>query len=243
MCEGSSCLFEADRYNSRMRNPLLLLSLVVFILAGAAAYYWNKAENLETKPPIVVEAEPQEEEDHSSYATEDWKTWTDSFVSRGVTETYTLKYPRDFDILMGDEARGGFLENPKVTLAFPRDAFQQPKSNYAEAYITLSTDATRTTEVQCYEWPESLQSLSMTRDVGGYTFRGGVGSEAAAGNLYSSKVYRTLVDRRCYEVSLTVHTGNIANYPEGIVSFDEEKAFSILDQVFTSFAVSTSTSR
>lgn len=179
--------------------------------------------------------------DTSTYATHNWKTWNDgSFDKSGATYSgYSLKYPRDFDTFSGEQANGNFVGKPSVKLSFPRDAYASPKTNYGEAYMTVSVDDAKDAVKTCYDNPDTSsaeKTLQNVVTIAGIGFHRAEVHEAAAGNRYDSRVFRVLRGSRCYEAVLTVHTGAIGNYDPGTVAeFDKEKAYSILQKMLATF--------
>ena len=185
-----------------------------------------------------------------SYAPNEWKTWEDDYYSKSTGEnfSYKLRYPRDFDVLRGDSASGGLIGNPVVQLAFPEDAFQTPRTNYGGAYLIISIGTDKPSIDNCYKKPSHMLLLganaepSDTQLINGRIFYTDIFKDLAAGSIYDSKIYRVLVDGRCFEVTQTIHTGNISNYPAGTATeFDQSKAMSILNQILETLTIATST--
>lgn len=178
----------------------------------------------------------------SSYAPDSWKLWQDGVYGNGGAKYsgYQLRYPRDFDVAQGDAAAGGMIGTTLVRISFPQDAFQKPKSNYGGAFLTVSSASDKDSIKNCFVAPSmtsGMVTLSKVVDVNGITYRVGDATDAGAGNLYTSKLYRVVHDNRCYEIALTVHTGNIANYtPSTVVEFDKQKAYDVLQQMLATFS-------
>ncbi len=173
----------------------------------------------------------------SSYASDAWKTYTSGFYDKqtGSYAGISFLYPRDFDLREGESANGGFAGTPMVQVRFPEDAYQVPKSNFGEAYMTVSSGNDQKAATSCFDF-SSLQRMTASvesRTINGTLFKFATTTDMGAGNIYDSWVYRAQYKQRCYEFALTVHTGNISNYPSGtVVQFDQSRAFSILDQIF-----------
>lgn len=173
----------------------------------------------------------------SSYATDAWKTYVSGFYDKqtGSYAGVSFSYPRDFDVREGENASGGFAGTPIVQVRFPEDAYQVPKSNFGEAYMTVSSGNDQKTVSSCFDFSSVQRATASveSRTVNGTLFKFATTTDVGAGNIYDSWVYRTEYKQRCYEFALTVHTGNIHNYPSGtVVQFDQSRAFSILDQIF-----------
>lgn len=216
-----------------------LLVVVVIFLIVSLTYVWvvrkEKSGIPSTNTAVTSEI---------SYAPNEWKTWTDNFYSESSGEnfSYELRYPRDFDVLGGESAFGGFIGKNDVNLAFPKDAFQTPKTNYGEAYLAISVGTDKLSLDGCYENPITGEQFSDTEVINGTMFHSGSIQDSAAGNIYDSKIYRVLVDGRCLEIARTIHTSNISNYPAGTVTeFDQANAISVLDQMIGTLTIATST--
>lgn len=170
-----------------------------------------------------------------AYAPKTWKVWKDGTVSAdGKTYNgYFVSYPRDFDVHSGTDASGNLMGTPRVKISFPEDAFMTPKTNYGEAYMTVSVASDQPSIKNCYANPDqSGSSLVKVETINGITYHVGNLVEPAAGNIYDSEVYRAIEGLQCYEVVLTVHTGNIQNYTPGTVQeFDKKQAFLVLEKM------------
>ncbi len=176
-----------------------------------------------------------------SYAPNTWKVWRDGeFLKNSNTYLgYTLSYPRDFDVYQGDQASGGYTGQAHVKIDFPQDAFLVPKTNFGGAFVTVSVGSDASSVKNCYTniGPTGKQTvMADTTVINGITFYKGNAEDVGAGNIYTTELYRTLRDNRCYELALTVHTGNIANYPAGTVTeFNKENAYAILRNILSTF--------
>ena len=174
-----------------------------------------------------------------AYAPEGWKTWQDGESEKdgSAYAGYSVSYPRDFDVFQGELAAGNWIGMPRVKLAFPADSFKEPRSNFVEAYLTVAVGSDAATLKDCYVDPKSGAELTSVTTMNGAEFRHGETVDVGAGQIYTTRINRALKYGRCYEVALTVHTGNIANYNPGtIVEFDKDKAFSVLERMFGTFA-------
>ncbi|MCL4404123.1 hypothetical protein M1432_02165 [Patescibacteria group bacterium] len=185
-----------------------------------------------------------------AYAPFEPKTYQTSFYSKGQGPlyTYSFSYPRDFDLTQNAGVYGGFLGDgmdSQVTVATPQDAFQAPKSNFGSAYFTVSVASGTKAAANCYDMPPGARGVpgaTSTITVNGRDFVTAATTGVGAGNIYDSRVYRTVFDGFCFEAALTVHTGNIGMYTPGtVVPFDDGRAFNILEAVLSTFRISTST--
>jgi len=222
-----------------------ILIVVIIFLFGSLLYTGLVIKEKSKTPSINIPSAPE-----INYAPNEWKTWTDNFYSKSTGEnfSYKLQYPRDFDVLRGDSASGGLIGDPAVQLAFPEDAFQTPRTNYGGAYLTISIGTDKPSLDNCYKKPSHMKlpaasaKFSDTQLINGRIFYTDTFQDLAAGSVYDSKIYRVLVDGRCFEAVQTIHTGNIANYPAGTATeFDQSKAMSILNQMLDTLTITTST--
>jgi len=210
-------------------NPMHHVKVVATILALGLligfGYYFFRLATVKPSPAISAWL--------GANAPDAWKTW------RGDHEE--IKYPPDFARAEGGAARGGLISAAQVTFEFPRDAFQTATTNYVEAYAAIgSTDDSRTIK-KCYdvpnpEDPTGHSPLEARTTINGTEWRKRSISEAAAGNIFASEVYRLLSGSRCYEIVLTVHTSNIQNYEPGAVTeFDRDAALVVLRKIRDTF--------
>ena len=219
--------------------------IVVIFLFASLFYTWFVIKEKSGIPSTNVASAPE-----INYAPNEWKTWEDNYYSKTTGEnfSYKLRYPRDFDVLRGDSASGGLIGNPAVQLAFPEDAFQTPRTNYGGTYLTISIGTDKPSLDNCYKKPSHMvllganAELSDTQLINGRIFYTGTFQDFAAGSVYDSKIYRALVDGRCFEAVQTIHTGNIVNYPAGTATeFDQSKAMNILNQMLETLTIAIST--
>jgi hypothetical protein len=137
------------------------------------------------------------------------------------------------------------LEEPTITffdgavvaqlaqVSFPRELY--PKTNLVEALFTVNS--ARLSPLNCtsqFTVPPSGDAKQV--QISGNPFTFVKVSDAGAGNLYESRVYRGERGDTCFEIMLTIHTGNIGNYTAGSVTeVDKIKVWSKLTQILNSF--------
>jgi hypothetical protein len=151
----------------------------------------------------------------------------------GPSVSYKVTYPRDFERLSLESASGsGFLNKFPTKIALPEDAFRDEHTNYGGAWLTLDYDNTKS-EKNCYAALDgSGQQITETATVGTNTFHVARAGDAGAGNLYSSTIYRMMMNGGCFEAVTTLHTSNIGNYDPGTVKeFDKTKTDTMLKKV------------
>lgn len=174
-------------------------------------------------------------------ATKDWGSFESGTYdsTADVSTLYTIAHPKEFVVSKRATARGGFLKNPLITFAFPKDAFAEPKSTYSEGYVSVSSSKSKNTDARCFaKLDQATGEFANVDTWNGVAFKRADIVDPGAGNMYTSRVYRTLHDGTCYEVALTVRTTSIANYGAGtVVEFDKEQAFSVLENIRKTFSL------
>lgn len=127
------------------------------------------------------------------------------------------------------------LQDKILELQIPGNDY--PDTNFGDAAISVSASfAPSTSSCLALDLPIS-NGFKVQRDINGVTFNVATSTEAAAGNLYDSTIYRALVGGQlCVELKETIHTGNIANYPSGTVSEVNKKVVqNQLDSILNTF--------
>lgn len=112
-----------------------------------------------------------------------------------------------------------------------------PNTNFVDAAFSVSV-GTATTLNQCLALnAANTAGFKTTQNINGVTYSKAETSEPAAGNLYESRIYRTLRSNLCFELQETIHTGNIANYEPGAVTeVNKNLAWDRLDEVLNTFS-------
>lgn len=157
-----------------------------------------------------------------------------------TSQTYTNS-SYNFSFTYGDDfsfvtPTYGNLANQVVQVQLGNSAY--PKTNFSDADFTVSQDFAKT-QAACLQ----LSSTAVSKDpftttdvINGVTFYTAKGGDAAAGNDYASNIYRTFRGTDCIELTETIHTGNIDNYPTGTVTaIDTTPIQAKLDQILNSF--------
>jgi hypothetical protein len=151
-------------------------------------------------------------------------------VYKNKSYNFELSYPENFSF---QTPTYGALSDQIVQLT--PDTNKYPGTNYDDSAITVSAGFAKDAS-QCLVNPNDNKPLTQTQIINGQVFYVGRATGAGAGNLYSSTIYRILRQTWCTEISLTIHTGNIANYPEGTVSeVDQSKPMADLLQILSTF--------
>ncbi len=211
-----------------------LFFLVVGIVVGAGAIYYYGGQ-IRAVLPITLPAQT-ESVAGVAYATTDWKVLQAGMVSGANSDQYwgyKISYPRDFESRPDETHMTGLLNNAGWKMMFPTDAFADKKTNFNEAWMTVDFDTNKTGE-QCADVSADPNAKALPDEtINNATYRVYQTSDAAAGNLYNTKIYRAMVNSVCVEVAQTVHTGNIGNYDPGTVSeFDTKQTDAIFAEMF-----------
>ncbi len=141
-----------------------------------------------------------------------------------------FKYPKEFQFTQPTYAN---LEDKVTQIEIPNSAY--PETNFGDAAFTLSSSFATTTQ-QCDELGSRNTSGLVSKEINGVTFSESLNTEAAAGNIYDSRTFRTLHGNTCIELVETVHTGNIGNYEPGTVTeINKDEVFKRLDDILMSF--------
>ncbi len=147
---------------------------------------------------------------------------------------FTLKYPANFAV---STPEFGFLKT--LIVKFTAQADKYPKTNLIDYSLSVNTDSNIS---DCFKGvdgnsPNSGRTLTEKVDVNGQTFYKDRTMDAAAGNLYESRIYRTIHGTSCFEVLETIHTGNIGNYPQeaGIREVNKDPVWAELEKIFSTF--------
>lgn len=147
---------------------------------------------------------------------------------------FSLEHPADFVVEEGVDF-GVNIGESIVKISFPEESFNETPTNFNDAYFVISASEAEEDVAICTNYGDlgsARPGEAGEIQINGVTFSTWSQVEAAAGNLYESKLYRTVRDNRCYEAALVLHTGNIANYPEGtVIEFDKTQAFSVLENI------------
>ena len=128
---------------------------------------------------------------------------------------------------------------PLFTLAFIDPSFYYPNTNLSEAYLILTGTRDPVTVSTCTQ-PSTDQPETITGQVtiNNYTFTRAEFTDVAAGNLYDQISYRTVFDKKCFELIVLIHSTNIGNYTPGtVVEFDRDALLKKFEAVLDTFIV------
>lgn len=192
---------------------ILILSILVLVLAGGLVFEIYK------KPANA----PTNQNNNQTNNLETYKNGTYNFQ---------FQYPPEF-YFVAPAGYSNLGQDSEQIVQIQSDNKNFPGTNLADYAFTVSNQYNY---ADCLKSVNNKTPLMQTKQINGIIFYQDATTGAAAGNLYDAQIYRTVRDNWCYELTLTVHTGNIANYPEGTVTeVDKNKVFDILNQVLATF--------
>lgn len=136
-----------------------------------------------------------------------------------------------------------FVENNYSLLSDKISQIQIPQSdylstNFVDAAFAISAAYTATvSDCLSINQPQNGDGFKTEVEINGVKYFKTATSGAAAGNLYESQVYRTFTNQKtCLELSTTIHTANIQNFPEGSVTqIDKTLVQKRLNEILNTF--------
>lgn len=115
------------------------------------------------------------------------------------------------------------------------DLFKE--TNLSEAAIFVGVSPEPNAVQKCSVAFNLSEQAKGTAFIGDNPFHIFESTGVAAGNIYETKIYRTIYNGSCYEIVELLHSGNIGNYPEGTVAeFDKAKFSGILEKIVQTFS-------
>lgn len=154
---------------------------------------------------------------------------------------FTFTYPSTFSVSSGETGyTQGWMQNA-TTLGLvlaqvnvPRTFM--PNTTFSEATLTIGTSADPVALEECHAVPEGGAVEGAETTVNGITYTRFKYSDAGAGNVYETTSYRLLRNDQCYAIEYTIHSTNIANYPEdsGVTEFDRTRVTAALESIVRS---------
>lgn len=154
-------------------------------------------------------------------------------VYANQTYGFQFAYPENFEFVTPTYPN---LQDKIVQLQTKANAY--PNTNFNDAAFSASAQFAKTLQdCLALSLPESANKGFNTKtSINGVDFYMNKGAGAAAGNIYDQTVYRTLKGQNCIELSETIHTGNIGNYPPGqVTEVDKGQIQNQLDSILQSF--------
>lgn len=151
------------------------------------------------------------------------QTWVDSKLS------FSIAHPSDFASSSTDFA--GYLpltQTPLVSFVVPQSMYKGTNLEEAGVYVGATSSPQALTSCTSPMQGETLSHET----INGADFVVATSTEAGAGNLYESKIYRRIENGWCVEIVEMLHSGNIGNYTPGAVKeFDKAYFDGILDAI------------
>jgi len=129
------------------------------------------------------------------------------------------------------------LQDKVVQVQIGQD--QYPQTNFGDAAVSVSSQfASSLANCLKLSPPENGDGFKTKVTINGVDFYMTKSTGVGAGNIYDSNIYRTVKSTggACIEINETIHTSNIANYPQGTVTeVNKDDVQAKLDQVLQSF--------
>ncbi len=221
-----------------------VIALILFVALPFIGFYYGVGYGIALQESRDILALAQQNVTTSVSYYENVAAWQ---VSDRSDAGFSIAYPIDFDtndiysIATSTDWQFGADESQPDALAFtlmiPR--VFEPQTNFADAKLTVGYSANGAAVAQCLatgpaSGPSSATS-SVTMD--GVQFTVFHFADAGAGNYYETTSYRTIRAGKCWAVEYTIHSSQIANYPEsyGLHPFDHAMVTAVLNRIVNTF--------
>lgn len=217
---------------------LALAMLVVLPLAGFALGAWYgiiRGKTLIKEPSVSISA--------ATALSMKSETWVDQQIP-GLT--FTFKTPIDIQPSeMGrsettEWRRDGNGTNGMSYLRIEVPKLFEPMSNFQDAELTVGSSDDPSAVTSCLEYQQTGGKLGgvTNETIHGTNFRVFENTDAAAGNRYYSKSYRTVMGNSCVAIEYFIHSSALQNYPEefGLHEFNIERVQALLGGIVHSFS-------
>ena len=144
---------------------------------------------------------------------------------------FALDYPENSQLRT--ENLEGYLETDKngiIGIFLDQTLFTG--TNLSEASVIVGVDPSIEAVKKCGMISDYGEKTSGVKIIADKTFQAFEAVGVAAGNIYESKIYRTVINNNCYEIVELLHSGNIYNYDPGTIKeFDKQKFSSTLKNI------------
>lgn len=162
-------------------------------------------------------------------------TNTSSTLFESSSYNFRLWYPQGS--VTKTENFEGYLPLAKIQVIgifLPENLFTN--TNLGEAAVLVGL-ATSSEAILACDKPVGVQEQNLgTKTINGQIFSIFSTTEPAAGNIYESKIYRTVYNDNCFEIVELLHSGNIANYPPGdVLEFNHNYFSGVLENIVNTF--------
>lgn len=231
-----------------------IIALVLFVALPFAGFYYGTkyGEALQlvasvassTAAAASVSGVPMAAPDYGTEYYQNVAEWqTDVNNASGG---FSIAYPIDFD------AQDNYPATPSAdwrlgadgtqgikyfTLVVPR-AFE-PQTNFADATLTVGASAGSSAVAQCLapDMEGEAAAATSSATINGANFVVFRSTDAGAGNYYETTSYRTLHAGKCYAVEYTIHSSQIANYPQSydLHPFDDATITGLMSRIVGTF--------
>jgi hypothetical protein len=204
-----------------MQKRSILFSLLFVVVLASLVYYMWRDFFKDTKNTVDGGAETD------AQVPEDWI----GLAADGIS----LSYPPDFVVESGTGLGGGYIGTSVLKVAFPGGYFDAENTNFVEAFILISKTANQDALSRCADFTDVQNSVSEIggRVVRGVSFRTLTALGVAAGSRYESRLYRAVRGDQCFEIALTLHTGDRENYSPPVREFEKSQAFDVLEDILS----------
>lgn len=109
-------------------------------------------------------------------------------------------------------------------------------TNLDEAAVSVGASSDPAAIANCDKAADPEEKSGGAVIINGIAFNSFNAVGVGAGNIYESKIYRTVRNGSCYEIVEILHSGNIGNYPSGTAAeFDKPKFSGILEKIARTF--------
>lgn len=196
-------------------KKLILIASLVLVSAGCN----STVSTPTTNTPTPVEQTPPS-------AMANWQTYSNGSYN------FSFQYPPTFKFY---QPTYGGLTNQIVQVQLNNSAY--PKTNFDDAAVTVSTDNAKSLSA-CLNLnsPKNANSFKSQQTINGVQFYTNPSSGAGAGNFYAGTAYRTFDNGLCLELTETIHTSNIDNFPAGsVTAVDSKPIQQMLDGIISTF--------
>lgn len=229
--------------------------IVIVLLIGGGILAWQYSKiSKAPEEKEVVEEEVVKEEEVVEDETAGWKTYQEEpfrDLQPHKSWGFEFKYPKEFVLNQGDHAdfptdsflkahysgAGVWSANVAVSVTLPQSAY--PSTNFQSAWLTVAYDPDIANLPNCQELERNqiVEKMTESQVINGITWYKGMTGGAALGTAIESRVYHTLHNDMCYEVSLHLATANIENFDPalGIKAVDKSEVWAKLERVFSTF--------
>lgn len=150
----------------------------------------------------------------------------------------TIAYPDTLNIESGIGLGGGNLDTTIVKFSIPKNLVASENTNFNEAYLIVSKSTKPVAISTCASFADlgNATGIAESVTINGIQFSSQDTAEGAAGNIYDSKLYRTVHKSTCYELAMVTHTSNISNYDPPVTVFNQTEVMTILTPVLAGFS-------